>query len=288
MTTIRQALEQGILTLIKAGQVNARLDAQVLLSHTLHVERSTLYAYPERTLTLEQEQQFLTLIERRSQGEPVAYLTGHKEFYGLDFLVDKRVLIPRPETELLVEAALKVCRQMLAAGRTPIVADIGTGSGIIPVTLAVLELRLPYLYASDISADALEVAYLNCQRHHVADRVRLLHGNLLAPLPEAVDILTANLPYVGTDELDELPPDVRAYEPRLALFSGPDGLDLLHHFFTELHHSRKLVQDAVLLLEIGYRQREPLTRLLHEIWPQAAISFTKDYAGWDRVLHVNL
>ena len=288
MTTIRQALEQGIPTLTKAGQVNARLDAQVLLGHTLHVERSALYAYPERTLTPEQEQQFLTLIERRSQGEPVAYLTGHKEFYGLDFLVDKRVLIPRPETELLVEAALKVCRQMLAAGHTPIVADIGTGSGIIPITLAVLEQRLPYLYASDISADALEVAYLNCQRHHVTDRVRLLHGNLLVPLPVAVDILTANLPYVGTDELDELPPDVRAYEPRLALFSGPDGLDLLHRFFTELHESRKLVQDAVLLLEIGYRQREPLTRLLHEIWPQAAISFTKDYAGLDRLLQVNL
>jgi release factor glutamine methyltransferase len=287
MTTIRQILEQGILTLTKAGQVNARLDAEVLLSHTLHVERSALYAYPQRTLTPEQEQQFLTLIERRSHGEPVAYLTGHKEFYGLDFLVDKRVLIPRPETELLVEAALKACRQMLGAGRTPIVADIGTGSGIIPVTLAVLEPRLQYLYASEISIDALEVAYLNCQRHHVEDRVRLLHGDLLAPLPEPVDILTANLPYVGTDEMDELPPDVR-YEPRLALFSGPDGLDLLHRFFTELHKSGKLVQGAVVLLEIGYRQREPLTRLLHEIWPQATISFTKDYSGWDRVLQMNL
>jgi release factor glutamine methyltransferase len=287
MTTIRQILEQGILTLTKAGQVNARLDAEVLLSHTLHVERSARYAYPQRTLTPEQEQQFLTLIERRSHGEPVAYLTGHKEFYGLDFLVDKRVLIPRPETELLVEAALKACRQMLGAGRTPIVADIGTGSGIIPVTLAVLEPRLQYLYASEISIDALEVAYLNCQRHHVEDRVRLLHGDLLAPLPEPVDILTANLPYVGTDEMDELPPDVR-YEPRLALFSGPDGLDLLHRFFTELHKSGKLVQGAVVLLEIGYRQREPLTRLLHEIWPQATISFTKDYSGWDRVLQMNL
>lgn len=288
MTTIRQTLEQGILTLTKAGQVNARLDAQILLSHTLHVERSALYAYPEHLVTPEQEQQFLTLIERRSHGEPVAYLTGHKEFYGLDFLVDKRVLIPRPETELLVEAALKVCRQMLAAGRTPIIADIGTGSGIIPVTLAVLERRLPYLYASDISTDALEVAYLNCQRHQVEDRVRLLHGNLLTPLPEPVDILTANLPYVGTDEMDELPPDVRSYEPRLALFSGPNGLDLLRRFFTELHESRKLVQGAVVLLEIGYRQREPLTRLLNEIWPQATISFTKDYAGWDRVLQANL
>ncbi len=195
MATIRDALEQGILTLTKAeqDQVKARLDAQVLLSHTLQVERSVLYAYPERTLTPEQEQQFFTLIERRSRGEPVAYLTGHKEFYGLDFLVDKRVLIPRPETELLVEAAHNVCRQMLEAGHTPIVADIGTGSGVIPVTLAVLEPRLPYLYATDASSDALEVAYLNCQLHHVEHRVRLLQGDLLAPLPEPVDTRRSRL-----------------------------------------------------------------------------------------------
>jgi release factor glutamine methyltransferase len=288
MTTIQQALEQGTLTLTHAGQANARLDAQVLLSHTLQVERSMLYAYPERTLTPEQEQQFLTLVERRSQGEPVAYLTGHKEFYGLDFVVDKRVLIPRPETELLVEAALNACRQMLEAGRAPIVADIGTGSGIIPVTLAVLEPRLPYLYASDISAGALDVAYLNCQRHHVEQRVRLLRGDLLTPLPEPIDILTANLPYIGTDELHDLAPDVRVYEPHLALFSGPRGLDLLRRFFMELQRSRKLAEGAVILVEIGYRQREPLTSLLHEIWPQAKIAFTKDYAGWDRVLQVTL
>jgi release factor glutamine methyltransferase len=288
MTTIRQALEQGTLTLTQTGQVKARLDSQVLLSHILQVERSVLFAYPEGALSLEQEQQFLSLIERRSRGEPVAYLTGHKEFFGLDFLVDQRVLIPRPETELLVEAALKTCRQMLAAKRTPIVADIGTGSGVIPVTLAVLEPRLPYLYASDISADALDVAYLNSLRQHVEHRVRLLHGDLLVPLPEPIDILTANLPYVGTDEMDDLAPDVRAYEPHLALFSGPNGLDLLRRFFMELHELGKLAEGAVLLLELGYRQREPLTFMLHEIWPQAQVTFTKDYAGWDRVLQVTL
>src|SRR5258707_14419679 len=143
---------------------------------------------------------------------------------------------------------------MLATGRTPVVVDIGTGSGIIPVTLAVLEPRLPYLYATDISAAALEVAYLNCLRHHVEQRVRLLHGDLLAPLPEPVDILTANLPYVGTGEMDELAPDVRTYEPHLALFSGAEGLDLLRRFFKELHESCKLLEGGVLLLEIGYRQ----------------------------------
>src|SRR5205823_11641678 len=252
MTTIHQALEKATLSLAQADQTNARLDAQVLLSHTLHTERSFLYAYPEQVLTSEQEQQYQTLIERRSRGEPIAYLTGHKEFYGLDFLVDKRVLIPRPETELLVEAALNSCRTMFDAGRTPIVADIGTGSGAIPVTLAVLEPRLPYLYACDISTDALDVASLSCQRHHVEDRVRLLQGDLLAPLPEPVDILTANLPYVGTEEMALLTPDVRDYEPQVALFSGTHGLDLLQRFFTTDQQSGKMKETALILLELCY------------------------------------
>ncbi|HEY6284378.1 MAG TPA: peptide chain release factor N(5)-glutamine methyltransferase [Ktedonobacteraceae bacterium] len=288
MTTIHQALEQATLSLTQASQTNARLDAQVLLSHALQVERSFLYAFPEHVLTPDQEQHYQTLIERRSRGEPIAYLTGHKEFYGLDFLVDKRVLIPRPETELLVEAALNACKKMFDVGRAPIVADIGTGSGAIPVTLAVFEPRLPYLYASDISTDALDVASLNCLRHHVEDRVRLLHGDLLAPLPEPVDILTANLPYVGIDELEELTLDIRAYEPHLALFSGPLGLDLMLRFFQELKRSQKLKEGAMLLFEIGYRQREALTSILQEIWPHAILTFTKDFAGWNRVLQVTL
>lgn len=297
MITIQSALEQAAQILQQANQqmpspaanpANPRLDAQVLLSHVLGVDRSILYAYPERPLSLEQEQHFFTLIERRSHGEPVAYLVGHKEFYGLDFLVDKRVLIPRPESELLVEAALRACQRMLDAGRTPIVADIGTGSGIIPITLAVLEPRLPYLYATDISKDALAVAALNCQRHQVEQRVRLLHGDLLAPLPEPVDVLTANLPYVGTSEMDMLAPDVRTYEPHLALFSGPAGLDLLQRFLLDLQQSAKLKEKAVLLLEIGYRQRDALSHLLRELWPQARVSFTQDYAGWDRVLQIEL
>jgi release factor glutamine methyltransferase len=288
MTTIHQALEQATLSLIQTDQPNARLDAQVLLSHTLRTERSYLYAYPEQVLTSGQEQEYQALINRRSRGEPIAYLVGHKEFYGLDFLVDKRVLIPRPETELLVEAALNACRKMFDVGRTPVVADIGTGSGAIAVTLVVFESRLPYLYACDISTDALDVAYLNCLRHHVEDRVRLLHGDLLAPLPEPVDLITANLPYVGTDELEELPPDVRAYEPHLALFSGPLGLDLLLRFFQELQRSQKLKEGAILLVEIGYRQYEALASIPHDIWPQATLTFTKDFAGWNRVLQVTL
>jgi release factor glutamine methyltransferase len=288
MTTIKDALEHAMSTLAQADQPAPRLDAQVLLGYVLNVDRARLYAYPERLLTPQQEEQFHLLLERRKRGEPVAYLVGHKEFFGLDFLVDKRVLIPRPETELLVEVALNSIRAMLDAGQTPLVADIGTGSGAIPITLAVQELRLPYLYATDISAEALEVARINCQRHSVEQRVRLLHGDLLSPLPEPVDVLTANLPYVGTDEMDMLAPDVRAYEPHLALFSGTQGLDLLYRFFTEAQQSGKLKEHALLLLEIGYQQREPLKRLLSELWPQATVTFAKDFSGWDRLLKVKL
>jgi release factor glutamine methyltransferase len=288
MRTVRDVLNQGMKMLNQAGQAGVRLDAQVLLAYVLDRDRSTLYAYPEREVAPVQEKRFLALIERRMRGEPVAYLTGHREFYGLDFRVDSRVLIPRPETELLVEAALKDIRRRFAAGQTPLVADIGTGSGVIPITLAVEETRLPYLYACDISPAALEVARLNCQQHHVEQRVRLLQGDLLAPLPEPVDVLTANLPYVGIDEMADLAPDVSAYEPDLALFSGPDGLDLLFRFCREAKQLAILKPGASLLLEIGYRQKAPLTRFLLEVWPQATVTCIKDYAGWDRLLQVLL
>lgn len=292
MTTIRAALDIAMQRLTQTRQrnhlpvENPRLDAQLLLSHVLDKERSYLYMYPEQELDSAQEARWRELLARREQGEPVAYLLGHKEFYGLDFSVDRRVLIPRPETELLVETALTICRERRARGQTPLVADIGTGSGAIPISIAVYEPTLPYLYAIDISPGALEVARLNCRRHRVADRVRLLQGNLLKPLPEAVDLLLANLPYVGTTEQETMQPEVLNYEPHLALFSGPDGLDLLQKLVREAGRGEKLRAGAVLLLEIGYRQREFLTRLAQEIWPQARVSCLKDYAGWDRILQI--
>lgn len=285
--TIREALTQATQQLTQAGLQHPRLDVQVLLCHVLEAERATLYTYPNQQLTQKQEQRFIALVARRAQGEPVAYLTGHKEFYSRDFLVDNRVLIPRPETEHLVDEALKILKRMFEAGQQPVVADIGTGSGIIPVTLAVQEPRLPYLYACDISPDALEVARLNCQQHHVEQRVRLLQGNLLDPLPEPADILTANLPYVGTNEMSILDTDVRDYEPHLALFSGPQGLDLLHRFLIDAQQPEKLKPGAIVLLEIGYQQREPLAQLLQNLWPSASFRFIQDYAGYDRLLYIN-
>lgn len=286
MTTIKEALDHAKDRLAQADLPTPRLDAQLLLAHALGVDRVTLLTYPGRALTPQQEQHYNALVSRRARHEPVAYITGHKEFYGLDFLVDRRVLIPRPETEMLVDAALQAIHARLDAGTVPVVADIGTGSGAIPIALAVSEPRLPYLYATDISSDALAVARLNCERHHVTERVRLLQGNLLAPLAEPVDILTANLPYVGTEEMAQLAPDVRAYEPPLALFSGPQGIDLLQRFFTQTRQSGKLQTHALLLLEIGYNQGELLPENIRTLWPQAEIRVERDYAGWNRLLIV--
>lgn len=289
MTTIKAALEQDIQTLArKQERQAARLDAQILLAHVLDVNRSTFYAYPERELSPEQLAQFMALVQRRLQHEPIAYITGQREFYGRDFLVDSRVLIPRPETELLVEEALQTIRGKIAGGMLPVVADIGTGSGAIPVTLAVEEPHLPYLYACDISAAALEVARANSERYHVEQRIRFLQGDLLAPLPEPVDVLTANLPYVGTDEMAHMTSDVLVYEPHLALFSGPEGLHLLQRFCEQALHLHILKPAAVILLEIGYRQCEPLTNLLQTLFPHATVTCKQDYAGWNRLLCVEL
>jgi len=286
VTTLQDVLTRGKAILGHPTVRSAQLDAQVLLCHVLGIERAMLYAYPEQEISLLQEQQYFTLIARRKQREPVAYLTGHKEFYGLDFIVVERVLIPRPETELLVERSLEVIKRSIARGHMPVVADIGTGSGAIPIAIAVQEPRLPYIYATDISAEALEVALLNCLQHQVTERVRLLQGDLVSLLPEPVDLLLANLPYVGTDEVDGLPLDVRLYEPHQALFSGPDGLDLLRRLGEEVHRCSVLKPAGVLLLEIGYQQREELTHFLHDLWPSATITCRQDNAGFDRLLQV--
>jgi release factor glutamine methyltransferase len=288
MWNIREALTWGIGQLKATQGEGASLDTQILLAFVLDCERTRLFLDPDRQLTEGQEEAYRRLLARRQRAEPIAYILGRKAFYGLDFLVDRRVLIPRPETEILVEAALKEIEQRLARGQMPVVADIGTGSGIIPITIAVEAPQLEKIYACDISPAALEVARENSRRHGVQDRVHLREGDLVAPLPEAVDILTANLPYVGLVERSEMTEDVVDYEPETALFSGPDGLDLLRRFCKEVQQFDRLRPGAVMLLEIGYRQKEALTQWLLQLWPQARIACLQDYAGWDRHLVVEV
>ncbi|MGH2485646.1 MAG: peptide chain release factor N(5)-glutamine methyltransferase, partial [Ktedonobacterales bacterium] len=264
------------------------LDAQVLLAHTLRATRVSVLAYPEQALTPKQAAAYARLIERRAAHEPVAYLVGHREFMGLDFRTDARALIPRPETELLVEAALAQIRARLAdtPSAPPVVADVGTGSGAIALAVAALEPRLPTLYASDISADALDLARENAARLHLAGRVTFRQGDLLAALPEPVDVALANLPYVAPRDAATLPADVNQYEPALALYGADDGLGHLRRFFAQAPAFLK--PGAFLALEFGYDQRPALTDLIHATFPDATARFTADYAGWDRHVLIKL
>ncbi|MBC7262511.1 MAG: peptide chain release factor N(5)-glutamine methyltransferase, partial [Chloroflexi bacterium] len=189
-SSVQQVLLWATSVLAAAGVPSPRLDAEVLLAHVLGWKRAGLYARPEFELTPAQQQAFQDLVERRCRREPVPYITGHREFYGLDFIVDRRVLIPRPETELLVERALETAEHMGSGKEQLILADIGTGSGVIAISLA---MHLPHaiIYATDAFAEALEVAACNVSRYHLSQRVHLLQGDLLQPLPERVHLIVA-------------------------------------------------------------------------------------------------
>src|SRR5579875_401741 len=266
------------------------LDAQVLLAHVARVARFATLAYPERLLSPEQAASYAELVKRRAAREPIAYLIGHQEFMGLDFLVDHRVLIPRPETELLAEATLNEVRSRLDVGKAgakpPVVADIGTGSGALALALAALEPRLPRVYATDISADALALARENAERLGVAQRVVFLQGDLLAPLPERVDVLLANLPYVSPRDATALPPDVGRYEPALALYGADDGLGHLRRLFAQA--PSHVNADASLYLEFGYDQRAAVEALAKATFPDARLRVVADYAGWERFIEIAL
>lgn len=257
---------------------SARLDAEVLLAHLLEMERASLLARPELMLDPEIEAAYHQLVARREEGEPIAYLTGHKEFFGLDLLVDKSVLVPRPETESVVEA----CLDALARGGGKTFADIGTGSGAILVAVAE---RMPGLkaYGTDISPDAVRVAALNCQRHGVADRVELFVGNLLEPLPEPVYVIAANLPYVSPGEAE---PDVATWEPQVAVFGGgPDGTSTIREFLANAPHY--LLAGGTIVMETAYSQGRIVSKLAGDAFPTAKIEVRQDLAGYDRIVIVD-
>jgi release factor glutamine methyltransferase len=285
------------------GSPTPKLDASVLLAHLLQVPRTILIAYPEREIAPDVAARYAEWIARRADGEPVAYLTGHKEFMGLDFTVDRRVLVPRPETELVVEAALNAVSERFGnlddndatpeaggSGASPVpqergpvpdllAADIGTGSGAIAVTLARLEQRIGRVYAVDISPDALAVARHNGDRLHVSDRITWLQGDLLDPLPVPVDLIVANLPYVS-DAADDIQPNVAKHEPHIALFGADGGLGHIQRLLDQA--PAKLRPNGTIVLEFGYQQRDPIAAIAARVFPAAQLRFGQDYAGWDR------
>ncbi len=284
--SVREAVLWGARVLEQHGCDSPRLDAELLLAHALELSRARLLAQFDRVLSPAELARYRQLIERRRAHEPVAYIVGHQEFYGLDFYVDRRVLIPRPETELLVEKAIELAGRVgdRGYGLYPLIlADVGTGSGAIAVSLAV-HLPQATIYALDSSAEALEVAARNVRHHGVEGRVHLLRGDLLSPLPEPVDIVVANLPYVSEEELAELPPEIRCYEPLSALDGGPDGL---RHIRRLLAQAREYLRShGAVILEIGATQGKAVAELARQHFPTAEIEIAKDYGGLDRVVIV--
>lgn len=279
-TPVGRALVSATQRLSESGSESARLDSQVLLAHVLERDRSWLFAHHDHELSHGDCHRYADLITRRRRREPVAYLLGRKEFYGLEFAVDRRVLIPRPETELLVDLVLAQINDR--PHRPVVVADVGTGSGAIAITVAAHapEARI---YGIDISRDALDVADENRRRLTPEGGPLFLEGDLLNPLPEAADVIVANLPYIADEEYSGLQSDVRDYEPRLALQAGAEGLDLIKRLLQQL--SDKVRPNGAALLEISPRQGEVVQRMAQELRPKPSyVGLRRDYSGLVRMV----
>jgi release factor glutamine methyltransferase len=295
---VRAALKEGMARLRAANVPSHTLATELLLMHALGRDRTWLYTHPEAPLDVANAEKYLALIARRAAGEPTQYLTGKQEFWGLEFEVTPAVLIPRPETEHVMEVALarlgplgfKIHLDTGIPREKLRVADVGTGSGCLAVALA-WELPHAEVFATDISAPALEVARRNAARHNVADRVHFLRTNLLDALgdesPTGVgklpgfDLIVSNPPYVGRDDASQLQREVRDYEPHEALFGGSTGVEMYARLIEEA--SSLLRPGGVLVLELGYNSAEHVRAIFdgQNCWTNVA--FTNDLAGIPRV-----
>ena len=278
---LREALRSATQTLHKAGIADSFVEAELLLSHVLGMSTTQLYTEPERSLTSAETEHLWRLVRRRLDHEPTAYILGRCEFYGIDFYIDCHTFIPRPETELLVEKAIELAYGVFHPGKQITIADVGTGCGAIAISLA-LALPQAKIYATDISVSALQVAEINCQRHGVDSRVEFLQGNLLEPLPQPVDMIVANLPYIKDCEFKDLSPEIIDFEPMTALGGGKDGLDKIQQMLEQM--PGKLNYGACFLLEIGQGQGEMATSLISSYFPQASIELISDLGGIPRVV----
>ena len=263
---------------LRATSPTPQLDAELLLAEALGLSRLWLIAEQRATVPPAALAAFHAAVVRRLAGEPVAYIIGRRSFAGIELQVDHRVLVPRPETETLVELACAEAHRL--AGGALEIADIGTGSGAIAIALA-LALPRARIFACDLSADALALARRNVAAHGLAGRVVLLAGDLLAPLPRPVALLVSNPPYTVMSENE---PAVNRFEPTLALDGGADGLACLRRLVAQLPAA--LHPTASVLLEIGATQAPAVTHLLADAFPTATISVHRDLAGHDRVVRL--
>lgn len=283
MTTVRDALRLAVQRLTPVSGDAARLEARLLLQSVCGKTQVWLYQNPEARLSPTWLRSLNEAIEARQTGAPLAYLIGSREFYGRSFAVDHRVLIPRPETEDLIEAALRFARERADNDDRGLrIVDVGTGSGAIAVTLAA-ELPRAWVCAVDCSADALAVARQNAHFHRMDGRVSFLQSNLMSAIRGPVDLIVANLPYIPTGAISRLPIEVRR-EPRLALDGGPDGLDLYRHLFQQAQST--LHSSGVFLGEIAADQGLAMENLAHGFFPDRATRILPDLAGRDRLVAV--
>ncbi|HEV2298064.1 MAG TPA: peptide chain release factor N(5)-glutamine methyltransferase [Candidatus Acidoferrales bacterium] len=280
---VRGTLRDGMARLRAANVPSHALAAELLLMHALGRDRTWLYANPEAAVDEATAEKFSELVARRAAGTPTQYLTGKQEFWGLEFEVTPAVLIPRPETEHVVEVALE--RLGVERGRGPLrVADVGTGSGCIAVALA-RELQRAEIFATDVSADALKIARRNAERHGVAARVRFVECNLLDGVAgdgEPFDLIVSNPPYVAREEEAQLPREVREHEPHAALFAGTSGTEIYERLIAQA--AKQLRRGGLLVVEIGYGALERVRPLFGDSRAWTDVRVTNDLAGIPRVL----
>jgi release factor glutamine methyltransferase len=295
-STVGELLREAVARLRDSGSESALLDAELLLGHALHVDRASVLAHPEAQVGPAQLAAFEAAVTRRATGEPVAYIRGTKEFYGLAFMVDNRALIPRPETELLVELALERLRRLLLdtprpQGTPPLqVWDVGTGSGAVVISLAVTARRRGYaddlrFLATDASPDALALATENAVGHGVADIIEFQATDLLQRDGPAagVELIVANLPYIPSAVVPQLPV-AASFEPRSALDGGADGLEVIGRFVAGL--PAVLAGNGTCLLEIGDDQAERVVELATRAVPERPVSVHLDLGGRPRVVEL--
>ncbi len=281
--TLEEALRAAQSDLAAAGIEDAWLDAEVLLRHALRLDRVHLLSRLRDPLFPPEHASFQALVRRRLAHEPTAYIVGHREFYGLELETTPAALIPRPETELLVEEVLNALRAGGKGEEPWLIADLGTGNGAVAVALAA-HLPAATVHAVDISEEALALAQRNAERHRVGGRIQFHRGDLLDPLPEPVDAIAANLPYVRSADWEALPPEIRDHEPRAALDGGPTGLREVERLLRQA--PAHLRPGGILALEVGSEQGPQASALARQCFPGAIAAVKRDLAGLDRVLVV--
>ena len=282
MTTIAEAIQKAAVRLAAHKVPDAHWDAELLLCHALGRDRAWLLIHMQDPIADQGRRIYEQCVDQRATREPLQYITGLQEFWGLPFFVSTDVLIPRPETELIVERTLS----STGTNDLPIIVDLCTGSGCVAVSLA-KELRRARIFATDLSGAALDIARRNALQNGVAERIRFLEGDLFTPLSRLdligrIDVITANPPYIRNDELPHLQPEVRDFEPEMALISGPTGTEIAERI---IHAAATYLRPGgSLIMEMGLGQAEALRKFIVYTGQYIAIEVLKDLAGIERVI----